>query len=174
MIGRSIGIGMIGSDISCINTNSTQISIARTTVTVCHQSQRCWFQFRKTTKCFERDKVYINVNYRRQTSINQNFVCICSVNFLCYLFGEIYLFFSWIVQIKKKSPDPWSHTVKSGIGNDREKVQKSAWSERSAIRSRSSNGYQWNSCIVLLLSVGCGHHERCPILVKQKEAKEQI
>ena len=70
MIGRSLGIGMIGSDISCINTNSTQISIARTTVTACHRSQRCWFQFRKTTKCFERDKVYINVNYRRQTSIN--------------------------------------------------------------------------------------------------------
>ena len=70
MIGRSIGIGMIGSDISCINTNSTQISIARTTVTACHRSQQCWFQFRKTTKCFERDKVYINVNYRRQTSIN--------------------------------------------------------------------------------------------------------
>ena len=69
-IGRSLGIGMIGSDISCINTNSTQISIARTTVTACHRSQRCWFQFRKTTKCFERDKVYINVNYRRQTSIN--------------------------------------------------------------------------------------------------------
>ena len=69
MIGRSIGIGMIESDISCINTNSTQISIARTTVTACHRSQRCWFQFRKTTKCFERDKVY-NVNYRRQTSIN--------------------------------------------------------------------------------------------------------
>ena len=70
MIGRSIGIGMIGSDISCINTNSTQISIARTTVTACHRSQRCLFQFKKTTKCFERDKVYINVNYRRQTSIN--------------------------------------------------------------------------------------------------------
>ena len=77
MIGRSLGIGMIGSDISCINTNSAQISIqvARTTVmtvTACHRSQRCWFQFRKskTTKCFERDKVYINVNYRHQTSIN--------------------------------------------------------------------------------------------------------
>ena len=62
---------LIGSDISCINTNSTRISIARTTVTACHRSQQCWFQFRKTTKCFERDKVfYINVNYRRQTSIN--------------------------------------------------------------------------------------------------------
>ena len=77
MIGRTFGIGMIGSDtfFSCINTNSTQISIARTTVTACHRSQRCWFQrcwfqFRKTTKCFECDKVYINVNYRRQTSIN--------------------------------------------------------------------------------------------------------
>ena len=69
MIGRSLGIGMIGSDISCINTNSTQISIARTTVMACHRSQRCWFQFRKTTKCFERDKVYIHVNYKRQTSI---------------------------------------------------------------------------------------------------------
>ena len=67
MIGRSLGIGSV---ISCINTNSTQISIARTTVTACHRSQRCWFQFRKTTKCFERDKVYTNVNYRRQTSIN--------------------------------------------------------------------------------------------------------
>ena len=59
MIGRSLGIGIIGSVISCINTNSTQISIARTTVTACHRSQRCWFQFRKTTKCFERDKVYL-------------------------------------------------------------------------------------------------------------------
>ena len=58
------------NDRKCINTNSTQISIARTTVTACHQSQRCWFQFRKTTKCFECDKAYINVNYRRQTSIN--------------------------------------------------------------------------------------------------------
>ena len=70
MIGRSIGIEMIGSDISCINTNSTQISIAGTTVTACHRSQWCWFQFRKTTKCFESDKVYIHVNYRRQMSIN--------------------------------------------------------------------------------------------------------
>ena len=67
MIGRSLGIGSV---ISCINTNSTQISIARTTVTACHRSQQCWFQFRKATKCFERDKVYTNVNYRRQTSIN--------------------------------------------------------------------------------------------------------
>ena len=49
---------------------STQISIARTTVTACHRSQRYWFQFRKTTKCFEHDKVYVNVNYRHQTSIN--------------------------------------------------------------------------------------------------------
>ena len=40
MIGRSLGIGMVGSDISCIITNSTQISIARTTVTACHRSQR--------------------------------------------------------------------------------------------------------------------------------------
>ena len=87
---RSLGIGMIGigSVISRINTNSTQISIARTTATVilaCHRSQQCWFQFRKTTKFLERDK------------INQNFVsivCICSVNLLCYLFGEIYLYFS--------------------------------------------------------------------------------
>ena len=67
MNGRSLGIGMIGSDISCININSMQISIARTTVTACHRSQRSWFQLRKTTKCFERDKVYINVNYRRQS-----------------------------------------------------------------------------------------------------------
>ena len=53
---------MIGSVISHINTNPTQIYIARTTVTVilaCHRSQQCWFQFRKTTKVFERDKVYI-------------------------------------------------------------------------------------------------------------------
>ena len=57
MICRSLGIGMIGigSVISRINTNSTQISIARTTATVilaCHRSQQCWFQFRKTTKFF--------------------------------------------------------------------------------------------------------------------------
>ena len=107
MICRSLGIGMIGigSVISCINTiNSTQISIARTTATIilaCHRSQQCWFQFRKTTKFFERDK------------INQNFVsivCICSVNLLCYLFGEIYLYFSWIVHTQKKiSRSPISH-----------------------------------------------------------------
>ena len=47
MISRSLGIGMIGvgSVISRINTNSTQISIARTTATVilaCHRSQQCW------------------------------------------------------------------------------------------------------------------------------------
>ena len=57
----------VGSVISRVNTNSTQISIARTTATVilaCHRSQQCWFQFRKTTKFFERDK------------INQNFVSI--------------------------------------------------------------------------------------------------
>ena len=101
---RKIGTAMIcrslGSVISRINTNSTQISIARTTATVilaCHQSQQCWFQFRKTTKFFERDK------------INQNFVsivCICSVNLLCYLFGEIYLYFSWIVHTQKNIPIP--------------------------------------------------------------------
>ena len=49
MICQSLGIGMIGigSVISRINTNSTQISIARTTATVilaCHRSQQCWFQ----------------------------------------------------------------------------------------------------------------------------------
>ena len=102
MICRSLGIGMIGigSVISRINTNSTQISIARTTATVilaCHRSQQCWFQFRKTTKFFERDK------------INQNLVsivCICSVNLLCYLFGEVYLYFSWIVHTHKNLPIP--------------------------------------------------------------------
>ena len=102
MICRSLGIGMIGigSVISRINTNSTQISIARTTATVilaCHRSQQCWFQFRKTTKFFEHDKV------------NQNFVsivCICFVNLLCYLFGEIYLYFSWIVHTQKNLPIP--------------------------------------------------------------------
>ena len=74
---------MIGSDISCINTNSTQISIARTKVTACHRSQRCWFQFRKTTKCFERDKVYkrklqtSNVNPENQrTNSNTEIVAI--------------------------------------------------------------------------------------------------
>ena len=97
MICRSLGFGSV---ISRINTNSTQISIATTTATVilaCHRSQQCWFQFRKTTKFFERDK------------INQNFVsivCICSVNLLCYLFGEIYLYFSWIVHTKKNLPIP--------------------------------------------------------------------
>ena len=101
MICRSLGIGSV---ISRINTNSTQISIARTTATVilaCHRSQQCWFQFRKTSKFFERDK------------INQNFVsivCICSVNLLCYLFGEIYLYFSWIVHTQKNLPIPRSHT----------------------------------------------------------------
>ena len=44
------------------------------------------------------------------TSINQYFVCICSVNFLCYLFGEIYLYLSWIVHTQKKSPDLRSNT----------------------------------------------------------------
>ena len=109
MICRSLGIGMIGigSVISRINTNSMQISIARTTATVilaCHRYQQCWFQFRKTTKFFERDK------------INQNFVsivCICSVNLLCYLFGEIYLYFSWIVHTKKNLPIP-DLTLKNG------------------------------------------------------------
>ena len=123
-----------GSGVSShvFNTNSTQISIARTTATVIlarHRSQQCWFQFRKT-KFFERDK------------INQNFVsivCICSVNLLCYLFGEIYLYFSWIVHTQKKiSRSPISHLK---IGDRKwfpEKVQKSADQSGSLIRSRSS------------------------------------
>ena len=73
MIGQSLGIRMIGSDISRINTNSTLISIAGTTVTACHRSQQCWFQFRKTTKCFERDKVYILYKRKLLTSnVNQS------------------------------------------------------------------------------------------------------
>ena len=68
-----------------------------TVILACHRSQQCWFHFRKTTNSFERDK------------INQNFVsivCICSVNLLCYLFGEIYLYFSWIVHTQKNLPIP--------------------------------------------------------------------
>ena len=58
------------NDISCINTNSTQISIARTTVTACHRSQRCWFQFRKTTKCFEH--VWQSIYKRKLQTSNVN------------------------------------------------------------------------------------------------------
>ena len=79
MIGRSLGIGMIGSDISCINTNSTQISIARTTVlrhAICVLvAQRCWFQFRKPYKVYQ--------NREQSYSINVILADVkCAINFV--------------------------------------------------------------------------------------------
>ena len=131
MICRSLGIGSV---ISRINTNSTQISIARsrTTATIilaCHRSQQCWFQFRKTTKFFEHDK------------INQNFVsivCICSVNLLCYLFGEIYLYFSWIVHTQKNLHIP-DLTLKNrgsemiGKKSKNRPINRDRWSDLAAL-----------------------------------------
>ena len=77
---------------------------------------------------------------RGLTSINQNFVCICSVNFMCYLFGEIYLYFSWIVNTHKKKNLPIPDLALKNRGSEMIGKKSKNWPIiiGSPIRSRSS------------------------------------